>query len=366
MFIEDIKVENFRNYVNNEISFDPNVNVIVGKNGQGKTNLLESIYIFSMGKSFRTNKDTEMIRFGEDYFRVEGNFQKEEDSLSVSMSLSKNDKYFNINGIEKRKNADLLENVYTVIFSPEDLKIVKEDPDKRRRFIDRELFQLRPLYYKYLAKYKKVVKNRNTSLKEDVIDDGLLDVWDEYIIENGAKIMKERQHLIEKINEISGEINMKITEGKENLSVEYESHIEYSEDINEQEEIIREELKSRREKDKRRRTTTAGPHKDDIRLKVNDIDIRHFGSQGQQRTAALALKLAELSIIKKEKGEDAILLLDDVLSELDSDRQRYLIESFKKNQIFITAADFNSDVLDSLSAGRVLEVVDGDIYPHLS
>lgn len=361
MYIKNLELNNFRNYTKLNISFQQKVNIILGKNGQGKTNLLEGIYLLSMGKSFRTNRDSEMINFDEEYFRVKGEFIKNQHDLTVEMRLSKKEKLFKIDGIKKNKNADLLENVYTVIFSPEDLKTVKEEPDKRRRFIDRQLFQLKPLYYKDLARYKKVVKNRNSTLKEEGVDLGLLDVWDTYMAEYGAKIMMERRELLEKLNIVSGEINHNITNGKEVLKIEYEPKIEVKDTLEEQQQEIIYALRSRRTRDIDRKNTTAGPHHDDIKITIDDIDTRKFGSQGQQRTAALSLKLAELKIIKEETDEDAILLLDDVLSELDSDRQNYLINSFKENQIFISAAEISDNVLEKLPGSKIYNVSHGEI-----
>ena len=361
MYIKEIYLKNFRNYEDSKIPFQEKINIILGKNGQGKTNLLEGIYILSMGKSFRTKKDSEMIMFSKDIFQVKGSFIKDGKDLSVEMRFSKQEKLFKIDGIEKRKNADLLENVYTVIFSPEDLKIIQEDPDKRRKFVDRQLFQIKPLYYKDLAKYKKVIKNRNVTLKEEFVDEGLLDIWDDYLIDSGTKVMTERKEIIEKLDSISHEIHNKITNGKEKLRIEYESDIKKGESIEQQKSIIKDVLKENRLKDIERRTTTKGPHTDDIRITIDGIDARKFGSQGQQRTAALALKLAELRIIKEETGEDAILLLDDVLSELDADRQNYLINSFKNNQIFISAAEISEKVLNKLPDGKIYNISNGKI-----
>jgi len=361
MYIKSIYLKKFRNYKEIKIPFQEKINIILGKNGHGKTNLLEGIHILSMGKSFRTNIDTEMINFDSDYFRVRGEFDKEGSALSVEMNMNRNDRLFKINGAEKRKNADLLENVYTVIFSPDDLRIIKEEPEKRRKFIDRQLFQLKPTYYKELAKYKKVLKNRNASLKEEEIDEGLLDVWDEYLIEIGAKIMIERKDILLKINEISREINRSITNSKENLKVEYEPYIDIKPDQEEQKIELRKIFQKSRKKDIERKTTTSGPHKDDIKISLDDIDTKKYGSQGQQKTAALALKLAELRIIKEETGEDAILLLDDVLSELDIDRQNYLINSFKDNQVIISAADISESIIKKLHESRIYKVNKGEI-----
>jgi DNA replication and repair protein RecF len=361
MYIKAIKLTNFRNYDEENIVFDEKVNVILGKNGQGKTNLIEGINILSMGKSFRTLIDAEMVGFGKDFFRVKGVFEKGGESLSIEMKLAGREKTFIIDGVEKRKNADLLENAYTVVFSPEDLRIVKEDPDKRRRFMDRELFQLKPLYYVELLRYKKALRNRNLLLKEEQVNEELLSIYDGYLAESGAKIMWERAIFAEKLNEVSHAIEDRITGGKESLTVCYESNIRQEETRDAQREQIEAVLAENRERDLERRSTSFGPHRDDLKITANDIDLRHFGSQGQQRTAALSLKLAELKLIREETGEDAILLLDDVLSELDEERQRYLIHSFERNQLFITVADLSENMSTALPQGRIYEVDGGRV-----
>jgi DNA replication and repair protein RecF len=360
VYIEKISLKNFRNYKEECISFDRNVNIITGKNGQGKTNLIEAVQILSLGKSFRTLIDAEMIRFGADFFHVKGAFFKQEEPLSVEIQYSKKEKRIKVDGAEKRKNADLLENVYTVVFSPEDLKIVAEDPEKRRKFLDRELFQLKPLYYTQLNLYKKALVNRNSVLKEERPDDGLLDVYDKVLSESGAKIILERAQFTEKLHEISAEIGARISGGKEDISVLYDPDIdpEASESI---EAAIREKLQKSRARDKERRTTTAGPHLDDLKITTSGIDLRRYGSRGQQRTAALALKLAELRILKEETGEDAILLLDDVLSELDEERQKFLIRSFENSQLIITAAGVSGRMGKKLSGGSRYLVDSGKI-----
>jgi DNA replication and repair protein RecF len=339
MIIKKITLKNFRNYSSQEIEFSPGVNIITGENGQGKTNLLEGICLLSVGKSFRTLNDKEMIKFGEESFLVKGEFEKEDADLTVGMKLSQTEKTFFVNGAEKKKNADLLENVYTVIFAPEDLRIVKEDPKKRRSFMDRELFQLRPMYYIYLSHYRKALKNRNILLKEELRNEGLIEIYDGYLAESGAKIIKERSFFIEKLNEICRKIGENITSGKEEILSEYDPNIDVMDSEEEQKEYFKECLRRNREKDLYHRTTTAGPHKDDIKITLNGTDLRKYGSQGQSRTAALSLKLAELRLIKEETGEEAILVLDDVLSELDDSRQERIINLFEDNQLFISAAE---------------------------
>jgi DNA replication and repair protein RecF len=303
----------------------------------------------------------EMIGFEKDFFRVKGLFVKAEESLSVEMRLAGRDRRFIIDGVEKKKNADLLEHVYTVVFSPEDLRIVSDDPDKRRRFMNRELFQLKPLYYVELLKYKKMLKSRNLLLKEEQVNEDLLLIYDDYIAESGARIMNERAMFVERLNEVSKSIENRITGGKEELAVYYESNIRQEKTKEAQKERIRSVLEENRERDLERRSTSFGPHRDDLKITSNEIDLRHFGSRGQQRTAALSLKLAELKLIHEETGEEAILLLDDVLSELDEERQQFLIRSFERNQLFITVAELSENMRTSLPQGRIYEVDGGKV-----
>jgi DNA replication and repair protein RecF len=273
--------------------------------------------------------------------------------------ISRDEKRFKVDGFLGSKNADLLENAYMVVFSPEDMKIIKEEPEKRRKFMDRELFQIRPLYYKYLSRYKKSLLHRNNILKSEFIDENLLDAWDENIVKYGTAVIKERHFFVEKLKKISREIHCAVTNGREKLNILYEPDVDFAEDLSEQTYMFKKRLKECREIDKSRGYTGAGPHRDDINISVGGVDVRRFGSQGQQRTAALSLKLAELSIIKEETGEDAIILLDDVLSELDGERQRFLIKALSDNQIFISAAEMSSEIRESLPKGRVYRIFEG-------
>lgn len=361
MYIKKIILNNFRNYDNLDIDFHEKINLFTGNNAQGKTNLLESIYIMSLGKSFRTNKDSEMINFNEDYGKAKSISIKDNRELEVEIIYGKEGKTIKIDGLKTSKNADILENVYIVIFSPEDLKIVKDEPEKRRKFIDRELCQLKPIYYKNLARYKKILQQRNALLKQNEIDESLLYVWDKELSDYGAKIIHYRKDFIEKLDIISSEIHNKITNGKEIFELFYESNIEVNDSLEAQKELFLEKLQKNSKKDIFRRTTSIGPHKDDLKIIINEIDIRHFGSQGQQRTAALSLKLAEIKLIKEETGEDAILLLDDVLSELDKERQSFLINSLNDVQLFITATDIEKDLEKTLPKGFTFLVENGKI-----
>jgi len=352
---------NFRNYKSLSVNFDNRINIILGNNAQGKSNLLESIYLLSMGKSFRTIKDTEMIRFNEDFLRVKGVFIKKEEELSLEIIFKNKEKRFKINGLESVKNADLLENAYIVVFSPEDIQIIKEEPERRRKYLDRELFLIRPLYFRDMSRYKKSLLQRNSILKEEFPDASMLDVWDDNLIYYGLKIIRERKRFIEKLKIESREIYYNICGRKETFELRYEPNIEISDEINKQESSYKRILSESRGYDLSRKTTTRGPHKDDFSMFINGIDVRRFGSQGQQRTAALALKLAELMIIKEETGEEAIVILDDVLSELDKERQHFLIDSLFKSQIFISAAEINNDIRDAFAEGKFFYINKGEV-----
>ena len=360
MYARKLELTDFRNYEKLNIGFHPKVNIIIGDNAQGKTNLLEAVYITSVGKSFRTSRDIEMVRFGCDFCRVLLSAEKQDRETEVDIVIRKEGKSIKVDEKQLRKLSELFDNVLTVVFSPEDLKIVKEDPEKRRRFINREISQLKPVYYSALADYNRILKQRNAYLKERDIKEEVLNVWDEGLARNGAFLMKSREEFIEKLKKISRNINDEITSGKEDLVISYEPDVELvSREM--QEEVFAKTLKINRQKDLERRTTTKGPHKDDMKITVNDTDIRHYGSQGQQRTAALSLKLAELKLIKEETGEDAILLLDDVLSELDPKRQSFLIDSLKDIQLFITTAEMSPEVAASLPEGKTFLVSSGKV-----
>lgn len=397
MHIKEIELKNFRNYQALSAQFDPGVNLLYGQNAQGKTNLLESIYLSSMGKSFRTGKDRDMIRFGADFFRIRVAAVRE-DGEEVTIELAVNGqgkKGIKINGIKAKKLSQLFENIYMVIFSPEDLKIVKDEPEKRRKFIDRELCQIKPSYYSSLIQYKKTLMQRNTYLKEPEIDETILDIWDLKLSQYGSRIIKARADFVKKLDPISSEIHSSITGNREQLRIFYEPSVwiqessrsdapcriedspsraahgknsrnfqnqpDFQPDLKSIQEAFYGELKKNRNKDQKIRTTSKGPHKDDICLQIGDMDIRSFGSQGQQRTAALSLKLSEICLIKNETGENPILLLDDVLSELDSQRQQYLISSLEDTQIFITATELSDKVEQGLEQIRYFHIDHGAI-----
>jgi len=366
MFFEEVYLKNFRNYEEEKIILNKNINIFIGENAQGKTNILESLFIMGLGKSFRTNKDSEMIGFEKEFCSVRAVVYDdlEEERNELKIIYKKEGKIVNINGIKASKNIDMIGKAYVVVFSPEDLKIVKEGPESRRIFLDRELCQIKPVYYRNLSKYKKVLKQRNTLLKKGNIDKNLLAAFDEALVEYGLKITEEREKFVKRIKVISQEIHSIISEGKEDLEINYETNVGGNINFSTKEErrvFFEEALKKEFSKDVLRGFTGIGPHKDDLKIEINKVDIRQFGSQGQQRTAALSMKLAEINLIKEETGKKAILLLDDVLSELDAGRQRFLIEAMKDVQVFITATEIENEVLELLPKGWVFKVKEGNV-----
>lgn len=362
MYIKNIELKNFRNYDELKQEFDKNVNLILGMNAQGKTNLIEALYVSSIGRSFRTSRDSDLIGFNKEQAKVFIETVRDNDEGSVELVFRRDKKKFaKVNGITINKTSELLKNVYIVIFSPEDLKIVKDEPEKRRKFIDRELCQIKLAYYDALSNYKKILIQRNAYLKEFEINSSVLDIWDIQLAACGASIMQYRKEFVKKISDISCEIHSGITNGREKLIIKYAPNIILCEDKNNQQELFYDILKKNHENDIRQRTTTKGPHKDDIEFFIDDINVRSYGSQGQQRTAALSLKLAEINIIKEESGESPILLLDDVMSELDINRQEFLLKTLSQVQLFITTTEIPDILKEKFPYAKTYYIENGRI-----
>ena len=339
MQVIKLELNRFRNYKHETISFDPNVNIFFGKNGEGKTNILEAVYMLSLGRSFRTNKDRDMINLeGETaYVRAIVESAGKEYKIEYRIDI-KSKKAIKINGLPIQRISELLGIINVVIFSPEDLSLVKDGPKERRNFIDRELSQLRPRYYGILNDYYKNLTQRNNLLKNKEIDPILMDVYDEQMAGLGVEIINYRQEFINKISRIANENHYKISSGKEDLKVTYERSIDAN-----SKEIYYESLKKQRERDIQRGTTSKGIHRDDLNIQINDIDLRSYGSQGQKRSAAISLKLSEIQLIHEIKGEYPIVLLDDIFSELDKSRQIMLLDAIKHTQTLVTTAE-NIDI----------------------
>jgi len=353
MWISEINLTNFRNYENKKIKLTPNVNLFYGENAQGKTNIIESIFLSSIGKSFRTNNDKELIQFNKENSFIEIFFQKSDRDGKIKIEIN-NKKNIYLNGIKLKKLSELLGNINVVIFTPDDINILKEGPQERRKFLDIMISQLRPNYMHILTLYKKTIEQRNNYLrqiKQENKNPELLEIWDEKLADYAEKIYLYRSEFIEKIKNKIKNIHSEITENKEEIKIEY-----LSECGNRQEYL--EKLKERRTLDIIKGFTTKGIHRDDFVIYINDRQVNIYGSQGQHRTTILSLKLAELQVIYDEIGEYPILLLDDFMSELDEKRRKSFLENIKDIQVIITCTEkFNAKNLKYTS----FNVVNGEI-----
>ena len=349
--------ETVRNYEKLDISFDSETNIIYGDNAQGKTNILEAAYLSGTTKSHKGSKDKEMIRFGEDEAHIRTIVEKNDKEYRIDMHLRKNGaKGVAINKMPIKKASELFGILNIVFFSPEDLNIIKNGPAERRRFIDLELCQLDKIYLSNLSKYNKTLVQRNRLLKDiayrpDLID--TLQVWDMQLLEYGRHVIKKRREFVNELNEIIQDIHSNISGGREKLILKYEPSID---DI-----FFEDELLKARSRDLKLCQTTVGPHRDDMLFSVDGVDIRKYGSQGQQRTSALSLKLSEISLVKKNINSTPVLLLDDVLSELDGNRQNYLLNSLSDTQTIITCTGLDEFVKNRFQVDKVFHVVKGQV-----
>lgn len=362
MYFTELELRNFRNYEQETIRFHRKVNVILGENAQGKTNLLEALYMTSFGRSFRHVKDKELIRIGSKFASIKANAVQNTLDMSVEIGLIRGGKSIRLDGVNLKKTSQLLNHVHVILFSPEDLRIVKDEPAGRRRFIDREICQINPVYYSDLTRYQKTLQQRNAVLRSDRPDGGILDVWDYELAKYGAAVMLRRDTFIQGMSEISAGIHQDLTNGREIFTAGYAPNVKITGDFKQQQEYFLDILRENRQSDLERRTTGRGPHRDDLSMKINDLEVRKYGSQGQQRTAALSLKLAEIDMIRKETGDEPVLLLDDVLSELDQIRQRQLMSSFHDIQIFITSTEMSEETEKNIPDHTVFEVKNGTVF----
>ena len=357
MIIKSIELSNFRNYESLNIQFDSGTNILYGDNAQGKTNILEAAYLSGTTKSHKSSKDKEMIRFNCEESHIRTIVEKNDKEYQIDMHLrSRGSKGVAVNKIPIKKASELFGILNIVFFSPEDLNIIKEGPAERRRFLDSELCQLDKLYLSDLAKYNKILNQRNKLLKDISFRPDLMEtlsVWDIQLVETGKRIIQRRKIFIEELNEIIGQIHSNISGGKEHLILKYEPNID---DI-----FFGDELIKAKQKDLKLCQTTVGPHRDDMLFSVDGIDIRKFGSQGQQRTSALSLKLSEIEIVKKSIHSTPVLLLDDVLSELDSSRQNYLLNSISDIQTIITCTGLEEFVKNRFEINKVFKIVNGKV-----
>lgn len=357
MMIESIELKNYRNYKELHMEFNQGTNILYGDNAQGKTNILEAVYVCCTSKSHKSAKDKDIIRFNQDESHIKLQVRKNEVPYRLDIHLKKNKpKGIAINGIPIRKASELFGIANVIFFSPEDLNIIKNGPSERRRFIDLELCQLNKLYVHSLVQYNKVLLQRNKLLKELFFHpeyEETLDVWDMQLATYGREVIRFRRDFICRLNGIIHGIHENLSGNKEDITISYEP---YAKD-EEFEEII----KKNRQQDMKQKTTLAGPHRDDISFMVNGIDIRRFGSQGQQRTAALSLKLSELELVKALSHDSPILLLDDVLSELDASRQNHLLSAIQNIQTLITCTGLDDFVNNRFQIDKVFKVVEGTV-----
>ncbi|WP_223069967.1 DNA replication/repair protein RecF [Paenibacillus caui] len=355
MFVKNLNLEHYRNYEQLKLDSFGSVNLLLGNNAQGKTNLLEAILMLALTKSHRTSKDKELISFQADAAVLAAQIEKKYGTVSLELRLSGQGKKAKLNGLEQRKLSDFVGTLNVVMFAPEDLEIVKGTPGIRRRFLDMEIGQVMPSYLFHLQQYQKVLLQRNNTLKS-AFHAGpeagvMLEIWNEQLAEHGVKIIKRRKQFIRKLQKWASDIHFGITNGAESLELTYLPSFGTADE--EDEAVLLEQfmikLSQLKDQEIRRGMTLAGPHRDDMAFHINGKEAQVFGSQGQQRTTALSLKLAEIELIHQEIGEYPVLLLDDVLSELDPYRQTQLIETFQSRvQTFITATG-----MESINAGRL-------------
>ena len=331
MYIKKIKLENFRNYNYQEINFCDKINNIFGSNAQGKTNILEAIFICSLGKSFRTNNDKDLINIEKEFFNIEIDFKNKDRDGKIKLEF-KDKKDFFINDIKVKKISDILGKIYIVLFSPQDISILKNDPSKRRRFLNIMISQLRPIYVHNLNKYNKTLEQRNNYLKQIKYENKsqeILDIWDEQLANLGLKIYSYRNDFINKLNNKIKKIHFDTT--KENIEIKYKTNINKNNYL--------EILENNRKKDIEKGYTSIGIHRDDFEIFIDNKNISVYGSQGQQRSSIISLKLAEAEVIYEEIEEYPIILLDDFMSELDKTRIKGFIENIKENQVIITSTE---------------------------
>lgn len=360
MYIKSIQLQNYRNYEEADLNFSPGVNILYGDNAQGKTNLLESVYLCGTSRSHRSVKDKELIRFGKEEAHIRLSFVKGPLTHQLDFHLkNKKAKGIAMDGIPIRKISELMGFFHVVFFSPEDLGLIKNGPALRRKFVDMELGQLDRAYLQQLLVYNKALNQRNILLKQIYQNPSLketLDVWDAQLIESGRILIRKRSEFVKEIDQMMREIHGNLSGGKEVMEVLYEKNVS--------EEDFALKLADSRDRDLRTGMTNVGPHRDDLCFNVNQIDLRKFGSQGQQRTAALSLKLSEIRLIEERTGEKPILLLDDVLSELDSNRQQFLLGSIQDVQTLISCTGLDDFVNSRLKLDKVFLVENGHVAQY--
>ena len=358
MYVKSLDLLNFRNYEKLSLTLDPGINIFYGANAQGKTNILEAVYLAGTSKSHRGTRDRDMIRMGESEAHIRMHVDKNDSDYRIDMHLRKNkSKGIAIGGIPIRRAGELFGIVNIVFFSPEDLNIIKNGPSERRRLVDRILCEIDRIYMSDLTQYGKCLNQRNRLLHDLYFNPSLeseLPVWDEQLVNYGCRIIAKREEFVRMLENIASEIHAELTGEKEKLTLVYEPNVTVEE--------FADKVARSRDADRKIKSTTVGPHRDDVCIKVNDMDLRLYGSQGQQRTTAISLKLSEIRIIEERIRNKPVLLLDDVLSELDRDRQNYLLGNIRDIQTLITCTGLDEFVQNRFEADRTFRVVSGEIF----
>ena len=368
MHIERLALKNYRNYTSLDLSFSSKINVLIGENAQGKTNIMEAIYVLSMAKSHRTSKDRELIRWDQEYGKIEGDIQRKYGKLPLELILSRKGKRARVNHLEQKKLSLYIGQLNVVMFAPEDLNLVKGSPQVRRRFLDMEIGQISPSYLHDLLKFQKILKQRNAILKKNRgkldFTDVMFDVYTEQYIQVAIEIIRKRFYFMELLQKWAEPIHKGISRGMETLKVTYGTlkGIDSGQTKEKMESILEQRLLEVRRRELERGITLIGPHRDDLHFFVNEYDIQTYGSQGQQRTTALSLKLAEIELVKQEVGESPVLLLDDVLSELDDYRQSHLLNTIHGDvQTFVTTTNVTGIDHETIRQADLFNVSAGEV-----
>lgn len=371
MKLTELNLHHFRNYDEAQVEFSPQINVLIGENAQGKTNLLESIYVLAMTRSHRTNNDRELIEFGKNAAQIKGTVQRELGSLKLELDIGKHGKKAKANHLEKARLSEYLGQLNVILFAPEDLALVKGAPTVRRRFIDMEFGQVSPKYLHDLTQYRDILKQRNRYLKQlqnhEAQDQLYLEVLSEQLAAVGGAIINQRVKFLSELERYAQKLHQSITQGKEKLTFEYSSAVKDAAALTEVElsEALMELYRQSQAKEIFQGTTLYGPHRDDVRFLINQKNVQTYGSQGQQRTTALSVKLAEIDLMKNQTGEYPVLLLDDVLSELDGARQTHLLKTIQdKVQTFLTTPGLSDVARNLIKEPRIFHIWDGQIIPE--
>lgn len=370
MYLKSIHLRNYRNYEQLELCLNQGVNVFLGANGQGKTNLLEAVYYLAVGSNFRGNRDQELIRWQQEYFRIHGQLVRENSSRVYDLEVyadQQKKKQIKINGVKAKSNAELYGNLQVVLFSPDDLRIIKGAPAERRKYLDTEICQLNRSYYRLIRNYERVLQQRSNLLKDIRYrqqGQDQLAVWDDYLLDYGSKIIFQRIQFLKRLIPMARKVQQELTENNERFTVTYQSSLGAIGDFSvaEIQAVYRQVLQQRRQEEIQRGINLWGPHRDDLIFYLNGRELKRYGSQGQQRTGILALKMAEIQIFYQHNQEYPLLLLDDVMSELDDKRRAYLIDLVNQNKIqtIITGANIEL-VAQKISKDEVFLIKEGKI-----